>query len=66
MESFMSVMRITEAALHGMAACKELAFILRLVQARMFVRRTDLMPGCTVEGVTRRRVFAEGDGAATF
>ena len=44
MESFMSVMRITEVALHGMAACEERAFILRLVQTRTFVRRADLMP----------------------
>ena len=55
MESFMSAMRITEAALHRMAACEERAFILRLVQARRFARRADLMPGCTINGVTRRR-----------
>ena len=36
------------------AACEERAFILRLVQARTFVRRADLMPRCTIDGVTRR------------
>jgi hypothetical protein len=66
MESFMSVMRITEPALYGMAACEEQAFILRLVQARRFVHRADLMLGCTIDGVTRRRFFAKGDGAAAF